>query len=231
MKIEEVVRKFNGKKDIFEIKAKKSNFNSHEAIIEFEYEVNLEEEIKKRFGIEIKELKNLKTKRRVIAFLNNFTKTFEVYRGFDYLCKKIVEIAEELLGQNLFPLKLDGFSLVKIIRKFSIETKQLMFKNIDGFFWKVIRGKSLEKNEIAWKEIFRNVNSLRVISFRPKIRFLKDGTKYQITYNAEKGTLKFSSMEDFRYRPRYEIRQIVFILNYLNSFLNKTLKYEIPERS
>ena len=41
---------------------------------------------------------------------------------------------------------------------------------------------------------------------------LKGNEKYQVTVNGDKGTMKVSSNGVFKYRSRFEIRQITFLV-------------------
>jgi hypothetical protein len=121
-------------------------------------------------------------------------------------------LLEKLLKVKFTSLNLRSEELQKIYSNHSAELKQAMFKDIDGLMFEILRGNYLENNS-KFKEYLKNFpESLRVISFRPKIKFLNRGNKYQVTINGDKGTIRFSSDEVFRWRPRYEIRQIVFIV-------------------
>jgi hypothetical protein len=87
-----------------------------------------------------------------------------------------------------------------------------MFTNVEGLIFNILRGNFLENNEKFKQYLQKFPDCLRAISFRPKIRFLNNFNKYQVTLNGGKGTLRISSNSIFNWRPRYEIRQIVFIV-------------------
>jgi hypothetical protein len=87
-----------------------------------------------------------------------------------------------------------------------------MFKNIDGLFYQTLRGNNLETNKRFLEYMAKFKDFLRVISIRPAIKFLNGG-RYQITLNGDKGSIRFSSLADFKWRPRFEIRQIVDIVS------------------
>lgn len=201
------------------ITASPSKYSKYEVFLQYWWYESLEENLKRIFSEEESEeivsflKQNGKTKvlKRVYCFINLLTKTLEIYRGPDKKTEEIVNDLGRALNVKFKPLTLDSTSLQEIISRHSIELKQAMFRNIDGLFYEILRGKNLEKNWkfIAYLEKFPGC--LRVISFRPNIRSLK-GSKYQVTLNGDKGTIKFSSNSLFKWRPRFEIRQIVFLI-------------------
>ena len=88
-----------------------------------------------------------------------------------------------------------------------------MFKNIEGLFYEILRGKYLESNDKFKQYMEKFLESLRVISFRPRIKFLNGHNKYQVTLNGDRGTMKFfSPNEQFDFRPRIEVRQLTFLI-------------------
>jgi hypothetical protein len=218
--IDEICRALDGKR--FEeswINAKPSKYNRDEAFIQFWYYEDVEENMKKVLTEEdyyeivsfLKENGKSKVLKRTYCFINSRTKTFEVYRGQDEKTYAIVSIFENLLNLKFSSLKLSSDDLQKIYSQNSLELKQVMFKNIEGLIYDILRGNFLEENK-KFKEYLRNFpDCLRVISFRPKIRFLNSCNKYQVTINGDKGTIRLSQGL-FSWRPRYEIRQLVFIV-------------------
>jgi hypothetical protein len=86
-----------------------------------------------------------------------------------------------------------------------------MFKNIDGLFYQTMRGSNLETNKRFLEYIAKFKDCLRVISIRPAIKFLNGG-RYQVTINGDKGSIRFSPLPDYKWRPRFEIRQVVDIV-------------------
>jgi len=76
----------------------------------------------------------------------------------------------------------------------------------------------LENNKKFKEYMEKFPECLRVISFRPRIKFLNKNSRYQVTVNGDKGTIKISE-GFFSWRPRYEIRQIVFIITRKSNFI------------
>jgi len=119
---------------------------------------------------------------------------------------------EKALNTKFEQIVLKPEQLQKIYSNHATELTQVMFKNVQGLFYEILRGKYLENND-KYREYLRSFyQCLRVISFRPKIKFLNGNNKYQVTLNGDKGTIRISSNGDFVWRPRYEIRQIIFMV-------------------
>lgn len=222
-KISEICKILNEKKfNSYWFTAKPSRYSNEEIFITYWYYEDVEESLKKVFSEDADEIvsflkENGKTKilRRIYCFINLLTKTLEVYRGPDDKTQEIVSLLEKLLKVKFTPLKLKPEELQKIYSNHSLELKQAMFKNVNGLIYDILRGNCLENNS-KFKEYLQNFpECLRVISFRPKIKFLKDFNRYQVTVNGDKGTIKISE-GFFSWRPRYEIRQIVFLLSNLS---------------
>lgn len=202
------------------ITARISKYNRSEAFIQVWYYEDLEEHVKRVFSEEDAEevvsflKQNGKTRvlKRVYCFINLLTNTLEVYRGPDNKTEEIVSTLEDFLGVKFVPISLKSEELQAIYSNHATELKQAMFKNIEGLFYEILRGNKLENNE-KFKDYIRLFpDCLRVISFRPKIKFLNHANKYQVTINGDRGTVKLSSNGLFRWRPRFEIRQIVFLI-------------------
>lgn len=220
-KMEEVIEKLNGrKKDENWLSARVNKYNSDEVFIQYWYYEDVESNIKKVFSEEdayeivsfLKENGKNKVLKRTYCFINFITKTLEIYRGPDAKANEILQLLEKCLKVKFVPLSMNSNQLVKIFSKHSLELKQVLFKNINGLIFDILRGNSLELNA-KFNEYMKNFpSSLRVISFRPKIKFMNEHNKYQVTLNGDKGTLRISSNNIFEWRPRWEIRQIIFIL-------------------
>ncbi|MEM5800903.1 MAG: hypothetical protein QXD54_05005 [Candidatus Aenigmatarchaeota archaeon] len=200
------------------IEAKVSRYDKNEVFVQYFYYESLEDALKKAFSEEdiyeivsfLKQNGKNKILKRTYCFINTLTKTLEVYRGPDKKTEEIVLLLESLLKVKFHPLKLDSQKLKEIYSKHAIELKQAMFRNIEGLIYEVLKGNYLEKNRKFNFYLAKFPSCLRVISFRPKIKFL-NSSKYQVTINGDKGTIKLSS-NYFNWRPRFEIRQIVFII-------------------
>jgi len=198
---------------------KQSKYNKNEVFIQYYYYEDVEESLKRSFSEEdlyeivsfLKENGRNRVLKRTYCFINVLTKTFEVYRGPDDRTKEIVSLIGSLLKVKFVPLRLSPEELQNIYSKHSIELKQVMFKNVDGLIYDILRGDFLEKNKRFNEYLKTFPECLRVISFRPKIKFLNSNNRYQVTINGDKGTIRFSQGL-FSWRPRYEIRQIVFMI-------------------
>lgn len=219
--VHEIVKALNKKKvDDELITAKVSRYNRNEVVVQYFYYEDVEDVVKKVFSENDSDeivsflRQNGKTKvlRKTYCFINTLTKTLEIYRGPDKRTSRIVSILEQLLNTKFIPISLTSEDLQKIYEQHGTELTQAMFKNIHGLFYEILRGKLLEKNSKFKEYLKKFPEALRVISFRPKIKFLNNNNKYQVTINGDKGTIKFSSNGLFKWRPRLEIRQITFII-------------------
>ncbi len=149
--------------------------------------------------------------RRVYCYIYLLTNTLEIYIG-DNKAEEIAKAIGQLLGAEFVQIKLNSENLQKIYSQHSLELKQVMFKNIHGLMYEILRGRFLDNNEKFKQYLQSFPDCLRVISFRPKIRFLNGSQKYQVTINADRGTIKLSSNGIFKWRPRTEIRQLTFLV-------------------
>jgi len=197
--------------------ARPSKFSKYEVFIQYFYYESLEQHLK-RFFPESDDIvsilkKNGKTKvlKRVICFISLLTKTLEIYRGPDKITNQIAEEISKALSVELKPLKLTPEQLQKLYEQHGIELKQALFKHVDGLMYEILRGQNLEANKKFRSYLQKFKDCLRVISFRPNIRYLNGG-KYQVTINGDKGTLRFSDVDGFKWRPRVEIRQLIFLM-------------------
>jgi len=214
----EIIRRLNKKKkNGCWIKAKKSKHNEDEIEIDVWYEEDVETGLKRAFSDEAYEMiEYLKTKgkekivRKVYCFIDLNLGTLEMYRGIDFITYRIKEILESLLNATLSTVSLDAGHLMHIVKKYSSELKQAMFKYIHGLWYHIIRGRHLEKNGKYKDFIVLKPDSLRCVSIVPKIKYL-NGNGYSVTINGDKGTIKmWDGM--FKWKPRLEVKQIVSIV-------------------
>jgi hypothetical protein len=223
----EVCEALNGKKFSESwISAKESKYNKDEVFISYWYYELIEENLKRTFSEEdvheivsfLKENGKSKVLKRTYCFINMLTKTLEVYRWPDEKTEEIISHLEELLKVKFNTLKLSSEELQKIYSNHATELRQVMFRNVEGLVFDILNGSCLEEN-VRFKEYLQLFpQSLRAISFRPKIKFLNHGNKYQVTINGDKGTIRLSSNEVFQWRPRYEIRQLIFMIAAIAGF-------------
>lgn len=218
-----IQKSLNGKKfDNSWLTAFVSKYNRNEVVVNYWYQEDLEDSIKRVLEDEnetsevvsfLKQNGKTQVVKRIHCFINLTTKTLEIYTGSENKANEIISIFENILKVKFERIILDSNNLQKIYSEHSTELKQVMFKNIDGLLYEILRGKNLENNEKFKDYIQKFPNCLRVISFRPKIKFLNGNTKYQVTLNGDKGTIKFSSPNgEFNWRPRIEIRQLTFLV-------------------
>ena len=218
--IAEICNKLNGKKNGNRwLTAKPNKYNRNEAFILYWHYEDIEDTIK-RFADEndttdivgvLKQNGKDKVLKRVFCYIYLLTNTLEVYTG-DCKSDEIAKVIGQLLNVEFNPLKIKSEDLQKIYSNHSLELKQAMFKNIHGLMYDILRGRLLDDNEKFKQYLQSFPDCLRVISFRPKIRFLNGNQKYQVTINGDRGTIKLSGNGIFRWRPRFEVRQLTFIV-------------------
>lgn len=198
-----------------------SKYNRNEVVVYYWVYEDLEESVKKVFdedeSMEVVSYlrQNGKTRvlRRVYCYLNTMMKTLEIYTGSEDKIGDIATMVEEALKIKLDRIVLTSAELQTIYSQHSSELKQVMFKNVEGLFYEILRGKYLENNDKFRQYMEKFPESLRVISFRPRIKFLNGNNKYQVTLNGDRGTMRFSSPnERFDFRPRVEVRQLTFLM-------------------
>jgi len=214
----EMVKRLNGKKkNGCWLKAKESKYNENEIEVDVWYEEDVETGLRRAFSDEAYEMveyfrNNGKEKivRKVYCFVDIELGILEIYRGIDIVTFKIKEIIENLLDVNLSTVSLDAGHLMHLVKTYSTELKQAMFKYIHGLWYHIIRGRHLEQNGKYKDFIVTKPDSLRCVSIVPKIKYL-NGSQYSVTINGDKGTIK---MWDgfFKWKPRIEVRQIVQIV-------------------
>jgi len=210
------------------LEAWESKFNRFEVIVRYEFFEDVLKDIRKIFEesseeIEALIIKSGKTRvlKRIFCYINTHFKTLEIYYGKENIVERIVNILERITGLKFKPLSLSPYSLIKLYKRYGIELRQAIFKNSEGLYYQILKGRYLERNAKFLEYLRKYGGSLKVITFKPKIKYLNGG-KYFVTFNSDKGTLKFSSQENFKWRPRYEIRQITFLLSFLNGNIIKS---------
>jgi hypothetical protein len=200
------------------LKAMPSKFNKNEIYMQYCYWESLEDDLRRMFGegdsiiSTLKENGKSKVLRRVYCFINVVSRTLEIYRGHDAKTDEIVSQFESLLDIKFEQVSITSENLQKIYSQHATELKQAMFKNIDGLVYDMLRGNQLELNQKFKEYLQKFPTCLRVVSFKPKIRFMNGNSKYQVTVNGDKGTIRISENGNYKWRPRTEIRQIVFML-------------------
>jgi hypothetical protein len=200
--------------------AKESKYTKTEIFIQYWYYEGVESALRQNMSEDdlyeiVSFLKNNGKSRilkRTYCFINLFLKTLEIYRGPNKRTDEIVSLLEKLLGINFKLITLKPEELRKIYLNHSTELKQAMFKHVDGLVYEVLKADNLENNERYKQYLQAYLENLRAITFRPKINFLNGNNRYQVTVNGDKGTLRLSSNDVFQWRPRFEVRQLVFIL-------------------
>ncbi|MBI1979015.1 MAG: hypothetical protein HYS62_03080 [Candidatus Aenigmarchaeota archaeon] len=205
-----------------------SKYNRNEVVVNYWVYEDLENDIKKIFdeneSLEVVSYlkQNGKTRvlKRIYCYLNTMMKTLEIYTGSEDKIEAIVATIERILQIKLDRVVLTSEELQNIYSQHSNELKQVMFKNVEGLFYEILRGKYLENNDKFKRHMDKFPESLRVISFRPRIKFLNGYNKYQVTLNGDRGTMRFSSPnEQFDFRPRIEVRQLTFLIAATLGFL------------
>lgn len=215
--IKEINENGRGEKEWFSAVLNKSQ--PEEIIVSYFFEESIEEhlsrvleedEIEEVISV-LKQNGNSKVIKKITSFFNVNNKLLEIYRGPDKITERIVEKLTEITGIQFKRIKVSSNGLQQIYQRHSFEVTQAIFKNIDGLFYQIMRGSNLETNKRFLEYMTKFKDCLRVISIRPAIKFLNGG-KYQVTVNGDKGSIRFSPLPDFGWRPRFEIRQVVDIV-------------------
>ena len=215
--IKEINENGKGEKEWFSAVLNKSQ--PEEIIVSYFFEESIEEHLSKVLEEDeieevisvLKQNGNSKVIKKITSFLNVNDKLLEVYRGPDKITERIVEKLTEITGIQFKRIKVSSNGLQQIYQRHSLEVTQAMFKNIDGLFYQIMRGNNLETNKRFLEYMAKFKDCLRVISIKPAIKYLNGG-RYQVTVNGDKGSIRFSPLPDFRWRPRFEIRQVVDIV-------------------
>ncbi len=220
-----VCESLNGKRsDNFWITAAPSKYNKEEIFIQYWYYEDLEESFNKVFEEEdayeivnfLKQNGKNKVLRRIYCFINIKSNILEIYRA-DERVKEILEIFSKCLKVKFKQLVIKSHEIERILR-YAEKISSATFKNIHSLKMEIMKGDSLQNN-LKFKhhmKYFRN--SLRSISFVPKIRYLNN-SKYNVFLDGDKGLIGFSESEVFKWRPRFEIRQIIQIIASCNGLL------------
>jgi len=206
--------------------AKESKYSKTEVFIQYWYYEDVENILKQTMSEEdvyeiVSFMKNNGKSRilkRTYCFINLFLKTLEIYRGPNKRTDEIVALIEKLLKIKFKPITLGPEELRKIYSEHATELKQAMFTNVDGLIYEILKADNLEDNERYQQCLQAHPKNLRAVTFRPKINFLNGNNRYQVTVNGNKGTIRLSSNDVFQWRPRFEIRQLIFILKNVAGF-------------
>jgi hypothetical protein len=199
--------------------ARQNKYNQDEIFIQHWYHEDLENGLKRAFSDEdsheiisvLKENGKDKVLKRTYAFINCVTHTLEIYRGLDSKTNQLLKLLEKHLKNTFSPLTLSQEELVQIYRMHSTELRRARLRNQNSNEEIEITGKNVDASQ-EFAEFFRNPWVLREISFRPKIKFMNEHNKYLVSLDDDRGTLKVSSNEVFQWRPRFEIRQLIFAI-------------------
>jgi hypothetical protein len=241
-KIEKAISLLNGKRNGEDwISARQNKYNQDEIFIQHWYYEDIESGLKRALSEEdsyeivsvLKENGKDRVLKRTYAFLNFITHTLEIYRGNDAKTRKLLNILEENSRIKFTSLKLSEAELLEIHKKHSNELTRVVLRSPQSKEEIAISGRNVDSSE-RLGQLFRNSGfGLREISFRPKIKFMNENSKYVVTLDGDKGTLKIGSNQVFQWRPRFEIRQIVFAIAATKGML-KAAKFqgiEEPQRS
>lgn len=218
--VAEICNRLNGKKSGDRwLTARPNKYNRNEAFILYWHYQDIEDAIKgvgdeedttEIVGV-LKQNGKDRVLKRVYCYIYLLTNTLEVYTG-DSRAEEIAKTIGQLLSIEFTPVKIKSEDLQKIYSQHALELTQAMFKNIHGLMYEVLRGRLLDNNEKFKQYLQSFPDCMRVISFRPKIKFLNGNQKYQVTINGDRGTIRLSGNGVFRWRPRFEIRQLTFLL-------------------
>lgn len=219
-KLEEAISLLNGKGNEENwVSARQNKHNQDEIFIQHWYHEDLENGLKRAFSDEeryelvnvLKENGKDKILKRTYAFVNCVTHTLEIYRGLDGRTNELLELLEKHLKTTFSPLVLSQEGLMQIYEKHSSELRKATLRNQISNEEIEITGKNVDASQ-QFAEFLRNPWMLREISFRPKIQFMNEHNKYVVSLDGDRGTLKISSNQVFQWRPRYEIRQLIFAI-------------------
>jgi hypothetical protein len=220
-KLEKAISLLNGKgnKENW-VSARQNKYNQDEIFIQYWYYEDLESGLKRAFSDEdsyeivsvLKENGKDKILKRTYAFINYVTHSLEVYGGIDRKTKRLLNLLGKNLNTTLRPLVLSQEELVQIYKKHSSELRKVTLKNQNTKEQIAITGNNIDTSQ-TFTELLRYPWLLREISFRPKIAFMNEHNKYLVSLDGGRGTLKISSNQVFEWRPRYEIRQIIFLIS------------------
>jgi hypothetical protein len=219
-RLEEATALLNGKKNGANwISARRNKYNQDEIFIQYWYYEGVESGINRAFSEEdgyeivnvLKENGRDKILKRRYALLNYVTHSLEVYGGLDSRTKELLKLIEKTLKAKFVSLTLTQEELVELYTKHSAELTKVTFRNQQRNEEISITGKNVAASQ-EFAELFGYPWSLREICFRPKIKFMNEHNKYVVSLNGDKGTLRVSSNDVFQWRPRFEIRQLIFAI-------------------
>jgi hypothetical protein len=227
-KLEKAVSLLNGKKSEANwISARQNKYNQDEIFIQYWYYEDVKGALSRAFSEEnsyeivnvLKENGKDRILKRTYAFINYMTHTLEIYRGSDSRTNELLMRLEKNLKSSFSSLQLSEEDLVRIFRMHSTELTRAMLRNQKTNEEIAITGKNICASQ-EFAELFRRPWLLRGIAFRPKIKFMNENNKYVVSVDGDKGTLKVSSNQVFQWRPRFELRQIVFAISAVKGMMN-----------
>jgi len=203
------------------IRARCSSYASDEIEVDYYYPESLEENLRRI--VEDDQLHSILTDvfanvnhliiRRVRIYINLRYNLLQVYRGPDVVTKRIKESLEKLLNVKLQQVTFSSSQLIGMATNYAEEIRHAIFKNVNGFWFTLLRGQHLEKNVKFQRYLSYNHNSLRAIGIRPKIRYIDGNKSFTVTINGDRGTLKICSSGMLKWRPRFELRQVIYIVS------------------
>jgi len=215
--MQNLCKNLNGKKsNDFWITAMASKYNKEEIFVQYWYYEDIDDSIRQVFEEDdayevvsfLKQNGKNKVLKRVYVFVNIKNKTLEVYRGPDKKTEEIIKKISGYLKIKFTPLQLKSHEMERMLSHIS-ELRTAVFRNVHGLKVEIMKADALQEN-LKFKhhmKYFRNC--FRGMTFRPKIKFLNNNNKYHVYLDGDRGTLYLSENEVFRWRPRFEIRQIV----------------------
>ncbi len=161
----------------------------------------------------LKDFANKTLEIAVEATIYKKQKVLVIRRGRDHILYRILKKISKYFGE-ISPISLDSKSLLELARKYGSEVKLAMFKNVDGLFYEILRGRHLEANEKFKRMLKRNKDSLKVIGFYMK----NSWPKFQVTINGDKGTIRY-------YENGFERSEISLIVNAMINMHNAFNNY------
>jgi hypothetical protein len=193
LKIEEIVKAVNGKKfEDFWLTAKVSKYNEKEVFIQYWFYADMEKVLKK--VLDVDELE------QVVSILKE--------KGKQKLLKRVYAFI------NTHTHTLEIYSKTQ-----AEKIKEVLEQLLDTEFFEIALGlDNFEKLGSSHSNKTKTIGKDR-ITFQPKIKYLTDNKRYFVTIN-KNAEIKLSSNEIFTFRPRFEIRQIVFMISTTKGFLD-----------
>jgi hypothetical protein len=242
--LEEAISLLNGKKKGEDwVSARQNKYNQDEIFIQYWYYENIESGLKRALSEEdsyeivsvLKENGMDRVLKRVYAFVNYLTHTLEIYIGNDAKARKLLSILEENLKIKFTSLRLTEAELLEIYKKHSNELTKVVLRDSLSKEEIAISGGNVDNSEVFGQLFGDSGLGVRAIAFHPRIKFMNQNNRYIVSLDGDRGTLRISSNQIFQWRPRYEIRQIVFIIAATKRMLERKEaafhEIEEPQRS